>query len=599
LLVFYISKAQKVSLTKADEFETRINKLLEFKSYDQEEAVHILQSELNKRSLYVDSSEYSHALFHLKLAKLYYTLKKHEQSYAEIDTSLQFFKNSKHPTIVLKLLSFGEHIAQDKSDYEQAILYEKLQLENTLFDFDIQLKGEKLLSISTNYLNLHQYEKSMEYAQRATQIFNKINNFSGQVDALLNMYNNVYFYTNDSSRLDYLEQANQIAFQSKDSMNIAKVLFTKGREAYRKGNQKEAIVQYNSSLSYSGDEINQVNLQTLIFQQLSYTLTDSLEAAFKNATLIIKHDFKTHSYKNLGNAFRVKAWYFGKKQQVDSASYYLDKSEYYREKYGKPNLSPGYYHYMYEVALSIEDYQRALKYLYKAYSQLQTIYHQSNAQELNETRAAFDYQFQKERISRLEMVNALSNEKTLRQKMLIWTTSLIILLLIFFYFHNKRQYKKLKEAYQNLITKNKEIEKMQTKFLHMETKWIEKKKNNGIKYEDKIYQQLNQLFEKKKRYKQANLSIAHLADELHTNTTYLSQIINHKYNMHFKSLLNQYRINEARQLLVDTIHENYSIEGIAKEVGYQSRSAFYKAFKAQTGLTPSDYIANYSESKDD
>jgi len=596
LLLFQISKAQNYTPTEANQFETKMIKLLKSNICNNKNAKILFQDENSKRYLYKDSSDYTNALFHLKLTKLCYTLKEHKLSYAELDTTLQSFKTLKHPDIVLKLLTFGEQIAIDKSDYEQAIVYEKLQLENALFDFDIVLKAKKLLNISTNCLNLHHYEESMKFAQKAFQIFNKINNFSGQVDALLNMYNNTYYYTNDSSRLCYLKQASNIAYQSEDSINIAKILFTKGREAYRMGNQTKAINLYKKSLEFSGKEINPMSLSTLIFQQLSYTLSDSLEAAFKNATLIINYNLKNNIYKNLGNAYRVKAWYYGKKQQVDSATFYLDKSEYYREKYGNPNTSPGFYYYMYEVALLINDYPRALSYLYKAYSQLQTIYHQSNAHNLNETRAAFDYQFQKERISRLEVTNELAAEEALRQKILIWASIALILLLIFFYFHSKKQYKKLKEAYKKLINRDIEIQKIQNKYAHIEAKLNENKNINGIKNEDRIYQQLKLLFDKQKIYKQSNLNISQLADELHTNTTYLSTIINTKFNMHFKTLLNQYRINEASQLLINNINTNYSIEGIAKEVGYQSRSAFYIAFKNQTGLTPSDYLLHYSES---
>jgi AraC-like DNA-binding protein len=42
-------------------------------------------------------------------------------------------------------------------------------------------------------------------------------------------------------------------------------------------------------------------------------------------------------------------------------------------------------------------------------------------------------------------------------------------------------------------------------------------------------------------------------------------------------------------------YRGYSIEGIASEVGYQSRSTFYREFRQVTGMTPKEYIEGYRE----
>ena len=56
--------------------------------------------------------------------------------------------------------------------------------------------------------------------------------------------------------------------------------------------------------------------------------------------------------------------------------------------------------------------------------------------------------------------------------------------------------------------------------------------------------------EDEKIYKKSDLNLNYLADELGTNTSYLSTIINTHFNVNLRSLINKYRIDEARKILV-------------------------------------------------
>ena len=75
-----------------------------------------------------------------------------------------------------------------------------------------------------------------------------------------------------------------------------------------------------------------------------------------------------------------------------------------------------------------------------------------------------------------------------------------------------------------------------------------------------------------------------------SNTTYVSNVINVVFGKNFKTMLNEYRINEACKRLVDT--ERYgklTIEAIYRELGYVSPTVFINAFKRVNGMTPSQY----------
>ncbi len=69
----------------------------------------------------------------------------------------------------------------------------------------------------------------------------------------------------------------------------------------------------------------------------------------------------------------------------------------------------------------------------------------------------------------------------------------------------------------------------------------------------------------------------------------LSQVINSTFRKNFFDFINQYRIEEARQLFSDPAQASKTILEILYQVGYNSKSAFNTAFKKQTGQTPTQY----------
>jgi AraC-like DNA-binding protein len=74
-----------------------------------------------------------------------------------------------------------------------------------------------------------------------------------------------------------------------------------------------------------------------------------------------------------------------------------------------------------------------------------------------------------------------------------------------------------------------------------------------------------------------------------SNSQYVSQVINEKYNCNFNNLLNKYRIKEACKRMNES-GDNLTIEAISYSVGFKSRSTFVISFKRVTGLTPSEYL---------
>ncbi|WP_299409965.1 AraC family transcriptional regulator [uncultured Roseobacter sp.] len=86
-------------------------------------------------------------------------------------------------------------------------------------------------------------------------------------------------------------------------------------------------------------------------------------------------------------------------------------------------------------------------------------------------------------------------------------------------------------------------------------------------------------------YRDPNLSLWDLAKHIGVTSHYVSQALNTHLNKSFFDLVNGWRIKDAIEQLNAT---DETILAIAYDVGFNSRSAFYKAFKRETGQTPSD-----------
>ncbi len=94
-------------------------------------------------------------------------------------------------------------------------------------------------------------------------------------------------------------------------------------------------------------------------------------------------------------------------------------------------------------------------------------------------------------------------------------------------------------------------------------------------------------------YAQSGLTMDKIAKKIGTNRSYLSEAINAHYNVNFTTWINQIRIEKSIAKLIAKEYQHYSIEGVAKEVGFSSISVFNSHFKRITGLTPS-YFRNKS-----
>jgi AraC-like DNA-binding protein len=124
-----------------------------------------------------------------------------------------------------------------------------------------------------------------------------------------------------------------------------------------------------------------------------------------------------------------------------------------------------------------------------------------------------------------------------------------------------------------------------------EARQIDQKKQELM---DGILAKLESHLKTNKPFIKEGYGMPDLAAELGFSSHQLSYLINKHYGMNFYSLINQYRVDTCKEKLRQREYREKTLEAIARESGFHSRATFIRAFKMQTGITPSAFIKNLS-----
>lgn len=91
-----------------------------------------------------------------------------------------------------------------------------------------------------------------------------------------------------------------------------------------------------------------------------------------------------------------------------------------------------------------------------------------------------------------------------------------------------------------------------------------------------------------RRYRDVNYTAKRLAEDIGTNTRYLSAGIRLHYQCNFAELVNRLRVDEAKQMISNS-ECTMTMEDIAFSAGFANRQSFYTAFARYVGVTPKEY----------
>jgi len=93
-----------------------------------------------------------------------------------------------------------------------------------------------------------------------------------------------------------------------------------------------------------------------------------------------------------------------------------------------------------------------------------------------------------------------------------------------------------------------------------------------------------------KPYLDPDLSLRNLAKQIDIHPNHLSWILNQGIGKNFNEFINQFRIETFKSIALEHENKKLSIEGMAYESGFNSKTVFNTFFKKETGLTPTQYL---------
>lgn len=117
-------------------------------------------------------------------------------------------------------------------------------------------------------------------------------------------------------------------------------------------------------------------------------------------------------------------------------------------------------------------------------------------------------------------------------------------------------------------------------------------RKSGLKPDQarKYLEDLQYLMEREKPFRDPDLTVYTLAQQLGISRNHLTQVLNEELKLSFFEFINAYRIEEAKLLLLHPDFAHLNLPGIAVEAGYRSKTTFFTNFRKITGHTPQEWV---------
>ncbi|WP_075342673.1 helix-turn-helix domain-containing protein [Tenacibaculum agarivorans] len=506
-----------------------------------------------------------------KYAKAYFKKAKKENNFLRMETGKYFLAQLKDNFIIY--YHFCDSLikkSKEKKDFEmemkirisKAISYHHYNLpEKSLNEFliinDILKlhKNDSIECLKNIYLGLAKkrdnkiseslklYNKAYTYID--TLDLKKLNDtFLSLPSLIANLYKDLGQY---DSATYYLDKAESVYKKYGDNDMLGNLPYSRGKLEYHKKDYKKAIKYF--------EEFTKKGLEDLNFRLLISTYS-MLGDSYHNINQDLKSDLCHKKADSLNDVYKM----FNPKIEK-TYNFFIKKSK------QQNNLT------------------EQLKYINKLINFKD--YRSNQKKEITKSLTE-DYDKPKLIAEKNAVIAKLERKAQKDKYYKIFFGFIILLILGLLAFQIQRKYS-YKQRFLQLMNQDKTIE---TTVKNTKSAVNHTKEVSGLPKEivNNLLEKLID-FEKNLSYLNPQVSLKHVADQLETNSSYLSKVINQHKNQTFSNYISQLRINYVvNELKNNSKMRKYTVKAIAEEVGFKNTESFSKAFYKFTNVKPSYFI---------
>lgn len=255
------------------------------------------------------------------------------------------------------------------------------------------------------------------------------------------------------------------------------------------------------------------------------------------------------------------------------------------------------YHSMVDVYNAMGNHQQASTFEYKYLKARDEFIKKSNAEKLEKARFLDEMRRVNDQVAVIDQKRERAHQLSLMMSVIAAIILLALVLLVRSYLKQHNYIRHLYEknvqllATSEVIPQSTVVGSVEPNELHDES--APKYQGTTLDQESKerLFAQIKQVMGNMSVICQPNFSLLSLADQVGSNYKYVSQVVNEYYGKSFKQVLNEQRVREACRQLNDTKQFGHlTIEAIAANLGFNSRSNFTVTFKRITGISPSKFL---------
>lgn len=465
-----------------------------------------------------------------------------------------------------------------------------------------EVKSQVCRTVGLYYLNvITDHPTALAYGFKALDLARQSQHADVQVDAL-NLLSAIYFHKSDSTGYDYARQALALS----QDIGLLQGIYTSACNVsnylFNKSQYRQAMDYLQQAIALARREGWRRQYQYLYsFEADICAALDSLDAAERLYMMSMQDLPETSGYDKL-YARICYATFLSQRHRYHESLTYAAEVIRLKEEWGIEVFDLQIYQLLANVHEQMQHPAEALTY----YKEFARVHDYMVGEEKEKAARVMEL---KQEVDEQKRKNAEQEMQLLRQSRALWAWGsvmvVVLVTLAFVWILYRRREMRYREIVRQQLDKIEGERRLRLQFERtlQELQQLELASctGSGVKYgnsslsEEKgsnLYMQLEELMRCEHLYADPLLSIEKLAEQLQTNRTYLSQVINEQAGVTYSSYINNFRIDAALALLSDPANLDVSLKEIAHQTGFNSLSSFYTLFKKKVGIAPSIYREN-------